>query len=166
MWQSRRGSPQLVLKLAFWGPRVTHLSLSSQKEEEGKREKLIYLFTREGRWTRLFFFPPVRTIVTHSFHYFLFPFPGHPFIVEKGPSWLRRWKKKKRLTYRFFFPAKEDRKIWKPYPTSNGGMQDGSSVGTCVRCVHVFRTSRCRFCSARSVLVDKISASGAREEVY
>ena len=44
------------------------------------------------------------------------------------------------------------------YPTTNGGMQNGSSVGICTHRVHVF----CTFGSdlhAQSVLIDEISAS-------
>ncbi len=40
------------------------------------------------------------------------------------------------------------------YPTTNGGMQNGSSVGIRTRCIHVFA---CLY--AQSVIIDKISAS-------
>ncbi len=43
-------------------------------------------------------------------------------------------------------------------PTTNGGMQNGSSVGTCTRCKHVFARFGSDVC-AQSVLIDKISAS-------
>ncbi len=47
---------------------------------------------------------------------------------------------------------------WCTTPTTNGGMQNGSSVGMCTRCVHVFCTFGADLC-AQSVLRNKISAS-------
>ncbi len=43
-------------------------------------------------------------------------------------------------------------------PTTNGGMQNGSSVGMCTRCTHVF-ARLAPICCAQSVLINKISAS-------
>ncbi len=45
-----------------------------------------------------------------------------------------------------------------PRPTTNGGMQNGSSVGLCTCCVHVFCTLGADL-YAQSVLISKISAS-------
>ena len=46
----------------------------------------------------------------------------------------------------------------KDYPTTNGGMQNGSSVGTRTHCIHVFELLAPILC-ALSVLTNKISAS-------
>ncbi len=43
-------------------------------------------------------------------------------------------------------------------PTTNGGMQNGSSVGICTRCVHVFARLGADV-YAQSVLINKVSAS-------
>ena len=51
------------------------------------------------------------------------------------------------------------------YPTSNGGMQNGSSVGTRARCMHVLA----RFGAdlhAQSVRINKNFCVAAQEEVY
>ena len=45
------------------------------------------------------------------------------------------------------------------FPTSNGGMQDGSSVGTCTRCIHDFFARLAPDFHARSVIISKFSAS-------
>ncbi len=50
------------------------------------------------------------------------------------------------------------------YPTSNGGMQNGSSVGVCTHCVHVFRTFGADL-HAQLALINKISASELRKKV-
>ncbi len=44
-------------------------------------------------------------------------------------------------------------------PTTNGGIQSESSVGTCTRCTHIFArlVPICRY--AQSVIIDKNSAS-------
>ncbi len=50
------------------------------------------------------------------------------------------------------------------FPTTKGGMQNGSSVGTCTHCVRVF------FCTfdvdsyAQSAIINKISASELRRK--
>ncbi len=50
-------------------------------------------------------------------------------------------------------------------PTTNRGMQNGSSVGTCARCMHVFaRSVPIRMLSR--CLSTKISASELSREVY
>ncbi len=46
-------------------------------------------------------------------------------------------------------------------PTSNGGMQNGSSVGTCPRCIHVF-ARLALMCMLSRCLGTKISASEIR----
>ncbi len=48
--------------------------------------------------------------------------------------------------------------LQEPYPTTNVGMQNGRSVGTCTHCVHVFARLGADL-HAQSVLIDKISAS-------
>ncbi len=48
-------------------------------------------------------------------------------------------------------------------PTSNGGMQSGSSVGMCPRCVHVFGMLGTNL-PAQSVLSNEISASELRRK--
>ncbi len=56
-------------------------------------------------------------------------------------------------------PTKQD------YPTTNGGMQAGSSVGIHACCVHVF----CTFCTdlhAQSGLINENFCVGAQEEFY
>ena len=51
-----------------------------------------------------------------------------------------------------------------PYPTTNGGTQNGCSVGICTRCMHVFaRLAPIYY--AQSVLINKISASELNRKV-
>ena len=45
------------------------------------------------------------------------------------------------------------------YPTSNGGRQNGSSVGISTHCMHVFCTFGARLVCSSRCLVTKISAS-------
>ncbi len=49
--------------------------------------------------------------------------------------------------------------MWAAYPTTNGGVQNGSSVGIGTRCMHVFLHVLGADLHAQSVLVNKISAS-------
>ena len=52
-------------------------------------------------------------------------------------------------------------------PTTNGGTQNGSSVGICERCTHAFFFTRCGAgLHARSELIDKNFCIRAQEEVY
>ncbi len=54
--------------------------------------------------------------------------------------------------------------MWSTCPTSNAGMQNGSSVGICTQCKHVFA----RFGAdlhAQSVLSNKISAAELRRKL-
>ena len=44
-------------------------------------------------------------------------------------------------------------------PTTNGGMQNGSSVGICTRCIHVFARLVPINSHAQSVLINKFYAS-------
>ncbi len=46
----------------------------------------------------------------------------------------------------------------KAYPTTNGGMQNGRSVGICIRCIHVFE-HLAPICMLSRCLLTKISAS-------
>ena len=58
----------------------------------------------------------------------------------------------------FFFLAKLS------FPTTNGGVQNGRSVGTCTRCTHVFCTFWQRICMLSRCSVTKISASELRRK--
>ena len=64
------------------------------------------------------------------------------------------WMRKKMLG--FFFRL--------DHPTSNGGMQNGSSVGICAHCMHVFARLAPDL-HAQSVLINKKFSVGAQEEV-
>ena len=54
---------------------------------------------------------------------------------------------------------------WTVYPTNNGGMQNGSSVGTYTHCITRFCTFGTDSC-AQSVLINKNFCIGAQSEVY
>ena len=49
-------------------------------------------------------------------------------------------------------------------PTTNSGMRNGSSVGTCTHRIHVF-ARLALICNAQSVLINKISASELRRKL-
>ncbi len=55
-------------------------------------------------------------------------------------------------------------RVFSYYPTSNGGMQNGSSVGICTRCVHVF-ARLAPICVLSRCLFNKISASELSRKV-
>ncbi len=72
-------------------------------------------------------------------------------------SWESRLSKHPCVT---FVPHGQKEKI--VHPTSNGGMQNGSSVGICTRCVHIFA----RFDAdlhAQSVIINNNFCIGAQE---
>ncbi len=50
-------------------------------------------------------------------------------------------------------------------PTTKGGMQSGSSVGTCALCRTRFRTFRCRFACPSRCSLSEISASELRRKL-